>query len=70
MNAQISLPSANLESFKTYLYSIGPLNGIRLNIAVNDDGKSFYVLDVKVRNKIVADGISDPAFNMERKEDM
>jgi UPF0176 protein len=35
-----------------------------LNSAVHDDGKSFYVLDVKVRNKIVADGISDPAFDM------
>ncbi|MGB3153432.1 MAG: rhodanese-related sulfurtransferase, partial [Chitinophagaceae bacterium] len=39
-------------------------NGIRLNSAVDDDGKSFYVLDVKVRNKIVADGISDPDFDM------
>jgi UPF0176 protein len=64
INAQVSLPTANLESFRMYLYSIGPLNGIRLNSAVHDDGKSFYVLDVKVRNKIVADGISDPAFDM------
>jgi UPF0176 protein len=71
INAQISLPTANLESFKQYLYSIEPLNGIRLNIAVDDDarhdnfgGKSFYVLDVKVRNKIVADGINDPDFDM------
>ena len=54
----------NLEAFKTYLYSIEPLNGIRLNIAVDDDGKSFYVLDIKVRNKIVADGINDPSFDM------
>lgn len=64
INAQISLPSANLDDFKTYLYSIEPLNGLRLNIAVDDDGKSFYVLDIKVRNKIVADGITDPAFDM------
>ncbi len=64
INAQISLPTANLDSFKNYLYSIEPLNGIRLNIAVDDDGKSFYVLDVKVRHKIVADGINDPDFDM------
>ena len=64
INAQISLPTANLVDFKMYLYSMEPLNGIRLNIAVDDDGKSFYVLDVKVRNKIVADGISDPDFDM------
>jgi UPF0176 protein len=64
INAQMSLPSANFDSFKNYLYSIEPLSGIRLNIAVDDDGKSFYVLDIKVRNKIVADGIHDPAFDM------
>ena len=44
-----------------------PLNGLRLNVAVDDDGKSFYVLDIKVRNKIVADGIDDPAFDMANK---
>lgn len=64
INAQISLPTANMESFRTYLYAIEPLNGLRLNVAVDDDGKSFYVLDVKVRNKIVADGIDDPSFDM------
>lgn len=64
INAQVSLPAANLDNFKTYLYSIEPLNGLRLNVAVDDDGKSFYVLDIKVRNKIVADGITDPAFDM------
>ena len=67
INAQISLPKANLEIFRDYLYAIEPLKNIRLNIAVDDDGKSFYVLDVKVRNKIVADGISDPAFDMNNK---
>lgn len=51
INAQISLPTANLDNFKKYLYSIEPLNGIRLNVAVDDDGKSFYVLDVKVRER-------------------
>ena len=64
INAQISLPAANLEAFRSYLYSTEPLNEIRLNVAVDDDGKSFYVLDVKVRNKIVADGINDPTFDM------
>ena len=48
INAQISLPAANLDAFKNYLYSIEPLNGLRLNIAVDDDGKSFYVLDSSI----------------------
>jgi UPF0176 protein len=64
INAQISVPSANFEAFQSYLYSMEPLNGVRLNIAVDDDGRSFYVLDIKLRNKIVADGISDPSFDM------
>ena len=67
INAQVSVPSGNFENFRQYLYSIEPLNGLRLNIAVDDDGKSFFVLDVKVRNKIVADGIVDPAFDMANK---
>lgn len=67
INAQISVPSSNFESLKGYLYSIEPLNGIRLNIAVDDDGKSFWVLKIKVRDKIVADGIDDPNFNMENR---
>lgn len=67
INAQISVPSNNFEGLKNYLYSIEPLNGLRLNIAVDDDGKSFWVLKIKVRDKIVADGIDDPNFSMERK---
>ena len=67
INAQISVPQSNFEDFKNFLYSISELNGIRLNIAVDDDGKSFWVLSVKVREKIVADGITDPGFSMENK---
>jgi UPF0176 protein len=64
INAQISLPTDKMDTFRNYLYAIQSLNGLRLNIAVDDDGKSFYVLDIKVRNKIVADGINDPSFDM------
>ncbi len=52
------------ESFRQQLYSADPeLNAVRLNIAVDDDGKSFWVLRMKVRKQIVADGIDDPTFN-------
>lgn len=67
INAQVSVPTTNIDSFRSYLYSIKPLNGLRLNMAVDDDGKSFFVLDVKVRKKIVADGIEDPLFDMQNK---
>lgn len=64
INAQISVPASNFEALKAYLYSIEPLNGLRLNVAVDDDGKSFWILKIKVRDKIVADGINDPSFDM------
>lgn len=67
INAQISVPTDNVDAFRAYLYSFEALNGLRLNIAVDDDGKSFYVLDIKVRTKIVADGIDDPSFDMANK---
>lgn len=67
INAQISVPTEKLEEFRQYLYSIEPLHNLRLNIAVDDNGKSFFVLDIKVRDKIVADGIDDPDFDMANK---
>lgn len=67
INAQISVPEGNFESFKAHLYSIEPLNNLRLNIALDDDGKSFWVLKIKIREKIVADGIDDKNFSMSRK---
>lgn len=67
INAQISVPTHYFDVFKDFLYSYKPLNGIRLNVAVNDNGKSFWVLKIKVREKIVADGIEDPSFSMENK---
>ncbi|MBO9617977.1 MAG: rhodanese-related sulfurtransferase [Niabella sp.] len=64
INAQISVPTDNLQQLKDVLAAVRGLNELRLNIAVDDDGKSFYVLDIKVREKIVADGINDPGFDM------
>ena len=67
INAQVSIPETNYEAFKSCLYSIPQLDGLRLNIAVDNDGKSFWVLKIKVRDKIVADGIKDPTFDMANK---
>lgn len=67
INAQVSVPATNRDEFKQYLDSIDFLKDIRLNSAVDDDGKSFWVLKIKVRQKIVADGITDAAFDMSTK---
>ncbi len=63
INAQISVPTEHLDQFKSILNDINFLKGIRLNFAIEDDGKSFFKLIIKVRKKIVADGIDDPAFD-------
>ncbi len=63
INAQISVPTINLENFKTYINSIKAFEHLRFNIAVDDDGKSFFVLKIKVRDKIVADGLDDNTFD-------
>lgn len=67
INAQISLPKANFERFKEQLFSVSFLDGIRLNVAVDDNGKSFFKLIVKVRTKIVADGLNDETFDVTNK---
>ena len=73
VNAQISFPESNAEKFKQIIEETKGLEGLRLNIAVQHEaaenmrpagGKSFWVLKIKVRDKIVADGIEDPKFNM------
>lgn len=63
INAQISVPEANFEAFKAALNDYYFFKNLRLNIAVEDDGKSFFTLAIKVRDKIVADGIEDPSFD-------
>jgi UPF0176 protein len=67
INAQISVPHSQFDSLRSYLHGIPGWQDLRLNIAVDDDGRSFWVLKIKVRDKIVADGIDDPAFDMQRK---
>ena len=67
INAQLSVPTQNLEKSRDVVYGIEDLNGVRLNIAIDDDGKSFYKLTVKVREKILADGLNDDTFDVRKK---
>lgn len=63
INAQLSVPTENLEKFKKGLYSKKSFKDIPFKIAVEDDGKSFYKLTIKIRKKIVADGVDDPTLD-------
>lgn len=63
INAQMSVPADNWEAFVTYLYSLSYFTDVPFKHAVDGNGKSFYKLIVKVREKIVADGINDQTFD-------
>jgi UPF0176 protein len=67
INAQLSVPAAQFEAFKVTLDEITFLEGVRLNIAIEQDNKSFLKLTIKVRNKIVADGLEDHRFDVTQK---
>ncbi|MDT7828952.1 rhodanese-related sulfurtransferase [Pricia sp. S334] len=67
INAQLSVPADNFEAFKDHLDSISFLEGVRLNIAIEQDNLSFLKLKVKVRKKIVADGLNDASFDVTDK---
>jgi UPF0176 protein len=64
INAQVSIPTSQLENFRVQLYSIGFLHEVRLNLAVDDNGKSFFKLKILVRKKIVADGLNEETFDV------
>lgn len=64
INAQLSVPAKRFQEFKAHLDSIDFLKDVRLNIAVEQDNKSFLKLKIKIRNKIVADGLNDDTFDV------
>lgn len=64
INAQLSVPAPKFDAFKAHIDSIDFLHNVRLNVAVEQDNKSFLKLTIKVRNKIVADGLEDQSFDV------
>jgi UPF0176 protein len=67
INAQMSIPAENFEAFRDTLEVYDFMKGIRLNVAVEQDNHSFLKLTIKVRHKIVADGLNDATFDVTNK---
>ena len=67
INAQMSIPADHFEEFRNTLEVYDFMKGIRLNVAVEQDNHSFLKLTIKVRNKIVADGLNDETFDVTNK---
>lgn len=65
INAQMNVPSMNFDAFDTWLQAQPELAGVPYKIAVTEGEKlSFYKLTIKVKDKIVADGLNDASFDV------
>ena len=67
INAQMNVPAENFEAFRETLEVYDFMKGIRLNVAVEHDDHAFLKLTIKVRHKIVADGLNDETFDVTNK---
>lgn len=67
INAQMSIPADQMDAFRETLEVYDFMKGIRLNVAIEHDDHSFLKLTIKVRPKIVADGLNDETFDVTNK---
>jgi UPF0176 protein len=66
INAQLSVPSKYFNNFKKSIDQIDFLKNVRLNIAIEHDNHSFLKLKIKLRNKIVADGLDSLEIDLNK----
>lgn len=64
INAQMSVPDHNLEEFLAWLEVNKYLSKMPIKYAVEDDGKSFFKLIVRLKNRILADGLDEDAYDV------
>ena len=65
INAQVSVPEHNWDKFCDHLKTIPELGEISIKQAIQE-GHSFYKLKIKVRNELVAYGVSEEAYDMRK----
>jgi UPF0176 protein len=61
INAQMSIPEDSVQDFINHLYANPLFKDVPIKQAIEDDGKSFFALQMKVKKKIVADGLRENA---------
>ncbi|MDX2286676.1 MAG: rhodanese-related sulfurtransferase [Bacteroidia bacterium] len=66
INAQITVPESRWQDWTAWLDRSPELSGVRINLAVEHDTRSFFKLKIKVRAKIVADGLDDNEIDLRR----
>ncbi|HSY77295.1 MAG TPA: rhodanese-related sulfurtransferase [Bacteroidia bacterium] len=65
INAQLSVPESNFKTFIENIHQNPLFAEVPFKYAIEDDNKSFFALIMKVKKKIVADGLKDNAFDTE-----
>jgi UPF0176 protein len=65
INAQLSVPEHNFQAFKDDLSQNPLFASVPFKFAIEDDSKSFFALIIKVKKKIVADGLKAGVFDTE-----
>lgn len=65
INAQMNVPKEKFGQFDTYMKSQPHFRDVPYKIAVEEkDEPSFYKLTIKIRSKVVADGLDDDSFDV------
>ncbi len=64
INAQISVPEPHWAAYADALYAWTEFDRMPFKFAVEDDGKSFLKLTIKVRHQIVADGLAEDEYDV------
>jgi UPF0176 protein len=65
INAQMNVPVESWEKFDVWVQNQPELAGVPYKFAVSEgDAPSFYKLTIKVKDKIVADGLDDSSFDV------
>ncbi|MEZ4200650.1 MAG: rhodanese-related sulfurtransferase [Candidatus Paceibacterota bacterium] len=65
INAQMNVPKAHWDRFDAFMKSRTEFRDIPYKIAVEEgSAPSFYKLTIKVRDKVVADGLDDSSFDV------
>ena len=63
VNAQLNVPETHWTAFEQALRRVSIFRNMRLNIAVDEKAFSFYKLVIKVRPRILADGLPDDSID-------
>ncbi len=67
VNAQLDVPERNYERFEKTLNDTTFFQNMRINVAIDKNAISFYKLIIRLKHKILADGLQDESFDVTKR---